>query len=71
MGSYRYWLTAAELNGRLARLCNEDLVEANPYPEFSPERRQFSMGWVYVDKHPEFLRTNFIKSLAVTTGGML
>ena len=52
----RYWLSSAELSGRLARLCYEDLVDANPYLEFTPEWREFAMGWVYVDKHPEVLR---------------
>ncbi len=58
MGSSGGWcrLTAAELDGRLARLCYEHLVDDNPYAEYSLERREFAMGWVYVDKHPEFLR---------------
>ena len=55
----RYGLTVAELNGRLARLCYEDLVDANPYPEFTPERREFSMGWVFVDRHPEGSGLNY------------
>jgi len=56
MEQIRYRITEAELSGRLARLCYEDLVTANPYPEFTPERREFAMGWVYVDKHPEVRR---------------
>jgi hypothetical protein len=58
MEQIRYRLTEAELNGRLARLCYEDIVAANPYQEFTTEWRQFAMGWVYVDKHPEASRLN-------------
>ena len=58
IGKIRNKLSEAELNGRLARLCYEDIVEANPYQEFTTEWRHFAMGWVYVDKHPEVSRLN-------------
>ncbi len=71
MGSSGEWyrLTAAELNGRLARLCYEHLVDDNPYAEQSPERREFTMGWIYVDKHPEFLKLNKSRHKETTIGG--